>query len=403
MARQKWLRSICLGVLVATLFVTAGCQREGGRQEAREKHAHDTDHVEERIALSAEAQRTVAFRIVTVQRRGLEQEIRTTAVIESNANRLAHISPRIPGRVVEVKAFLGDVVKAGHILAELDSLELGQAKAAYLTAKADREIAQAHYQREERLFRQQISAEKEYLAARGEFLRADIQWKAARETLRLLGLADREIEQLDWRGGKQPLSRFPLLAPFAGTVVEKHVALGALLKPEDHPYTVADLSTLWVVLDIYEKDLNLIHVGAQARLMVDAYPGESFQGTITYISDLLDKTTRTAQARVEIANPDRKLKPGMFVMAVVTATMPNATEVLAIPAAAVHRVREQPVAFVREAEGVFVPRQLKLGYAAGEYVEILEGLTEGEQVVTEGGFYLKSALLREEMGGEHAH
>ncbi len=403
MTGQKWLRGICLGLPVAILLVTPGCQQEERQQEVEEKHTHNTDHAEERIALSGEARQTVSFQIVTVQRRGLEQEIRTTAVIEPNENRLAHISPRIPGRVVEVKAFLGDAVKTGHILAELDSLELGQAKAAYLTAQAHREVAQAHYQREERLFRQQISAEKEYLAARGEFLRADTQWKAARETLRLLGLRDREIEQLNWRGGKQPLSRFPLLAPFAGIVVEKHLTIGELLKPEDQPYTIADLSALWVLLDIYEKDLNHIRLGAQARLVVDAYPGESFQGTITYVSDLLDKTTRTARARVEIANPDRRLKPGMFATATVAAMIPHATEVLAIPAAAVHRVREQPVAFVQEAEGVFVPRRLKLGRAAGGYVEILEGLTEGELVVTEGGFYLKSALLREEMGGEHAH
>jgi cobalt-zinc-cadmium efflux system membrane fusion protein len=378
-------------------------QEEGGKKKGAEEHAQEKDHGEERITPPAAALQTVSFKTVTVQRRGLEQEIRATAVIRPNENRLAHVSPRIPGKAIEVKAVLGDPVEPGQTLAELDSLELGEKKAAFLQARTNLDVARRNYEREERLFKQKISSEKEYLEAKGEFERSQAASQAAREALRLVGLADAEIEKITWGGKGHPLSHFPLVAPFAGTAVEKHITIGELIKPDDKPYTIVDLSTLWILLDIYEKDLGRISLGAETRLAVDAYPGELFQGKVTYVSNLLDETTRTAQARVEIPNPDHKLKPGMFVMATIAVPVPGATAVLAIPNAAVQRIRDKPVAFVQEEEGVFVPRELKLGRDSGPYTEVLEGLREGERVVTEGGFYLKSTLLKEEMGEGHAH
>jgi cobalt-zinc-cadmium efflux system membrane fusion protein len=418
MTLPKWVQVLLLGFSGGVLLLGAGCTKEERKPEATDQHAgeegrdraeeaaghaSEKDHGEERITLPAEALQTASFKTVTVQRQSLEQEIRATAVIKPNENRLAHVSPRIPGKAMEVKAMLGDPVEPGQMLAELDSLELGEKKAAFLQARTNLEVARRNYEREERLFKQKISSEKEYLAAKGEFERSQAVFQAAREALRLVGLVDAEIERITWGGKGHPLSHFPLVAPFAGTVVEKHITVGELVKPEDKPYTIADLSTLWILLDIYEKDLGRVSVGAETRLAVDAYPGEFFQGKVTYVSNLLDETTRTVQARVEIPNSDHKLKPGMFVTATIGVPVPGATAVLAIPDAAVQQVRGKPVAFVREDERVFVPRELELGRDSGPYIEVVAGLSEGETVVTDGGFYLKSTLLKEEMGEGHAH
>lgn len=416
MTIPKWILVAFAAFSGGAVLLTAGCLNEGGRSETKGKpagetaeHAHDAaeptaqDHGEERITLPPAALQTVSFTTVPVERRGLEQEIRATAVIKPNENRLAHVSPRIPGKAIVVKALLGDPVEPGQTLAELDSLELGERKAAFLQARTNLDVARRNYEREERLFKQQISSEKEYLETRGEFERSQAAYRAAREALRLVGLADAEIEKITWGGKNHSLSHFPLVAPFAGTVVEKHITIGELIEPEEKPYTITDLSTLWILLDIYEKDLGRVSLGADARLSIDAYPGELFQGKVTYVSNLLDEASRTAQARVEIPNPDHKLKPGMFVTATITVPVPDATAVLAIPDTAIHQVRGTPVAFVREQEGVFVPRELKLGRDSGAYTEVLAGVKEGELVVTEGGFYLKSTLLKEEMGEGHAH
>jgi cobalt-zinc-cadmium efflux system membrane fusion protein len=365
------------------------------------RSAAEKDAGHEQITLPEAALQKVSFTTVPVQRRGLAQEIRATAVIKPNENRLARVSPPIPGKAVEVKAVLGNVVEPGQTLALLDSLELGEKKSAFLQARTNLDVARRNYEREARLFQQHISAEKEYLEAKGEFERSQAAYQAGREALRLLGLADAAIDGLGWGGKGHLLSHFPLVAPFAGTVVEKRITLGEMVRPEDPSYTIADLTTVWVLLDIYEKDVRRVRIGADGRIAVDAYPGEVFHGKVTYVSDMLDETTRTAKARVEIPNPERRLKPGMFVTASLSVPALSTSAVTAIPEAAVYQIRGKPVVFIQESERVFAVRDVRLGQRAAAYVEVLDGVREGEQVVTEGGFALKSTLLKEEMGEEH--
>ena len=146
---------------------------------------------------------------------------------------------------MDVPAKRGDVVKAGEVLAELDSIELGERKAAFLEAKVSLDVSRRNYQRESNLFKQQISSEKEYLEAKGTFERSEAAYRAASETLRLLGLSENEIDALTWNGGgRHALSYFPLSSPFSGTVIARHITLGELVRPEDTPFTIADLSTV---------------------------------------------------------------------------------------------------------------------------------------------------------------
>lgn len=373
--------------------------RSGEHGEEDHGHSEDEGHIE----LSPEALKTLDIRTVPAGLRALGDEIRTTAVIEPDRTKTAHVSPRIAGRVEEVKSFLGESVKKGHVLAEIDSIELGQAKAEYLKAKADYEVTLAEYRREERLFRKEISSEKEYLGAKGDFLRSEAGLNTARETLRLLGLSDAEISGLAWEVKGHASSHYLLIAPFDGTVIEQHTILGELVTPEDNLYTIVDLSRLWILLDVYEKDLRLVGGGSEVDIDVDSYPGERFKGTVTYVSDTLDESTRTAKARVEIPNPDGKLKPGMFATAAISLPSREGKEVVAVPASAVQRIRGKPAVFVREGEDTFDMREISPGRESGGFVEVLDGLEPGDEVVTEGGFYLKSVVLKEEMGEGHAH
>ncbi len=401
--------------LMSFLFITfaiPGCGQDE-RINVTEGHAEHDDHgeetgdghksEEERITLSPEALRTIGIETAHVELRAIGGEIKTTAVIEPDRTRIAHVSPRISGRVTAVSAYLGDNVARGLVLAELDSIELGQAKAAYLRSKADLEVARANYERENRLYKKQISSEKEYLDSKGEFHRSEADLNTARETLRLLGLTDDEIRGLRWTGGEHPPSHFPLTAPFAGTVIEQHIVPGELVKPEDKPYTIADLSHLWIQLDVYEKDLGRITTGTGVSIYVDAYPDVIFEGTVTYISDIVDASTRTAKARVEIENTDRKLKPGMFATAEISLPGSGSGKVVAVPSRAVQQLNGKPAAFVVESEDEFQMREIVTGRDAGGYIEVLSGLSPGERVVTGGGFYLKSLVLKEEMGEGHAH
>jgi membrane fusion protein, heavy metal efflux system len=382
------------------LVLASACREERAAERPPAATAAHTEAGGVRIVLSPAAVTGLDLKTALAERRTLGAAIRATAVIRANENRLAHVSPRIPGKAVEVKTVLGDRVGAGQILAFLDSLELGEKKSAYLQARANLDVARRNYEREERLFKQHISSEKDYLEAKGEFERSDAAYRAGREALRLLGLTDKEIEDITWGGKDHPLSHFPILAPFAGTVIEQHITIGELIRPEEKPYTIADLSTLWIVLDIYEKDLARVELGTAAEVRVDAYPNERFSGQIVYVSDILDEATRTARARVEVDNHHGRLRPGMFATAIITLPGDTATPAVTVPAAAIQRINGLPVAFVEESSGSYAVRHLTLGRETEGEMEVQAGLAEGERVVTDGSFILKSEVLKGQLGGE---
>ena len=383
---------------LAALALLAGCGR--GENEPVAADTEASAAAVERVTIAAEAIATTGVEVTPAAVHAIGSELRVTAVIRPNENRLAHVSPPIPGRAIEVKAVLGSVVRAGQPLALLDSLELGEKKSAFLQSRTNLEVARRNADREARLFRQRISSEKEYLEAKGEFERSDAAFKAAREVLHLVGLTDADLQHVTWGGSDHPLSHFPIIAPFGGTVIEQHITLGELVTPADKPYAIADLGTLWILLDIYEKDIARVTAGTPAQVQVDAYPTEHFPGRITYVSNVLDEQTRTAQARVELGNADGRLRPGMFATAEIQRPTAEQRAVVVVPENAVQRVHERSVVFVEEAPGTYLARTVTLGARMVGQVEITAGVTAGEPVVTAGGFTLKSVLLQDELAGD---
>ena len=366
-----------------------------GEQAPAGKHAEAPGVVR----LSPAALRSFTLKTTPVERRPLTEDVRVTAVIKPNENRLAHVSPRIAGRVVEVRKLLGDAVKTGDVLAVLDSVELGKAKADYLKFQALTSVQGKNYQRARRLFEQKISSQKEVLEAEAAYLAAKAEFEAAHATLHLYGLSNEDTHRLTWQA-KEPISQFPLRSPFSGIVAEKDLTIGEVVSPERSVYTIADLSTLWIQLDVYEKDLAKVRIGQDVVLSIESYSQETFHGTVTYIGSLLHETTRTVPARVEVPNPQRRLKPGMFATAIIAATTQDATTSLTIPAGAVQRIEGETVVFVPSRDGVFRKREVVLGKQGDGWVEIREGMQEGEQVITEGSFTLKSELLKATLAGE---
>src|SRR5579875_2099663 len=208
---------ITVSVIVAlTLAATvcASCRNGGGtaasKPAASERGAEGSNGI---VRIGPDAQRTIGLQTTTVREGTVAGEITTTAVIKPNDYRLVHVSPRIPGKAISVQAQLGDLVRPGQVLADLDSIELGQRKGDYLRAKADLDVDRRNYERERKLYREQISSEKEFLDAKGAFERSQANYQSARETLKLVGLSDREIVSLTWSPvGGHPLSHFPLTA-----------------------------------------------------------------------------------------------------------------------------------------------------------------------------------------------
>jgi len=409
MYRSKSISRVLPFILLASL--TAGCDRHEhddheAEPESAQDHAEVDDHAAQFIELTPEAASQIGIETELVAVRALPSVLETTGQVDFDANRLTHVSPRLSGRAHSVAVQLGDDVERGQSLAVLDSIELGQAKAAFIRAQARHDLSDKNYERERGLLADRISSEREVLAAEALFLEAAADYSAAEQTLHLYGLSDGEVERL--RNADPRASLYTVRAPLSGRVVEKHITLGELVTPERNVFTIADLSHVWIWIDVYERDVRHVHVDDEVAVVLDAYPGTTFLGTVSYLSDQVDARTLTVRARVVVPNPDGKLRPGSF--ATVRITDPHAehgttagSEVIVVPQRAVQRDGDESVVFVVVGDGRFERREVELGRRATGLVEILVGLNAGERVVVEGTFVLKSEASKESMGGGHSH
>lgn len=363
----------------------------GGEEHGGEEHGQEEPRA---VELSDDEARAAGVRTEAIERQAVGGEISLTGVIRPNADRLTQVAGRVPGRVVRVLASLGDRVKAGQPLAVLDSLAVGEARSARAQALAELDVAQAALERAESLRAENIVPEREYLRARGDFQKARAALAAANEKLRMLGVG----VSAQGEGG----SVFTVEAPFAGTVIEKSAVPGALSDPAKPLFMVADLSTVWIEANVFERDLARISLGAPASVTVSAWPGEAFKGKVTYVSNVMDPETRTVRARVEAANRDGRLRPGMFANVVISVPSESTGKALYVPEEAVVLMDGKPSVFVRGEHG-FEAREVTTGARSGGRVELKGGVSAGEQAVIAGAYELKARIQKSQLGEGHAH
>jgi len=344
------------------------------------------------VAVTQAAQAKNPIAAFTVKKARLAADVLVVGSVSFDQNHYALVGPLVDGRVSKLRANVGDKVRAGQTLAEIESAEVGQAQATYLSARARGGAADANVNRERELTAQHISSVRDREVAEAQALSERAEAKASIERLRAFGLGEAEIKALD--GGAATGGRVPLKAPISGTVVERLVTLGQAVQRADDAFKVVNLDHLWVMLDLYEKDLRRVHVGQKVILRSEARPGEEFVAALTYINPIVDVKTRTSHARVEFDNAQGKLAPGQFVSARLVADPSHAPiEALAVPREAVQTVDGKSLVFVKTPTG-YSRRDVELGLSGGELVEIKRGLVEGEEVATQGAFLLKSELLR---------
>ena len=398
--------SLVLSLCVAVAGVScSGSSRPHNENESTGEHAAEAGHEEAGheegvVTLSAERIAAAKIRTTPAERRALAPELETTGEVGYEEERMAHVSPRISGRVVRANAGLGDEVRQGSVLAVIDSVELGQARAAYAAATTRADLASETYEREKGLYEQRVSSQREMLEAKAAYLEATTYRDSALETLRLYGQSGSDGPRL----GDPGASLLNVLAPIAGRVVEKHVVVGELVNPERSMFTIADLGHVWVWIDVFERDLAAVHLGDGVEIRVDAHPKQSFAGEITYQSPQVAADTRTVRARIDVANPEGLLRPGMFAKVRLTDPHSESSDTsLVVPVAAVVRQAKAIFVFVPAGEGRFGVRPVETGREVGGFVEILSGLAAGDHVVSEGTFFLKSELAREELGEGHSH
>ena len=323
--------------------------------------------------------------------RGQFQLIREfPATIRPNENELAEVTTLIRGRVVKVQVDVGTDVKKGDLLALLHSTDLGLAEGAYLKASAVLYEADVSYNRAKELYEQRAVSLAELQRREAAMRTASAEMREMQNRLELLGVTRQEMERLDREHTIR--ADVPLRAPFDGRVIMRNITRGEVVETNQKMFTVANLSDVWVVAAVPEKDIEYIHKGHTVDIVAAAYPHGLFTGAITHIGDVLDPATRTLPVRITAPNPGMRLKPEMFALVRIHPT-PD-PETLTVPVSAIQNGPTGRIVFVQHGPTDFEARTVRLGAEYGGVTTVLDGLQAGEPVVTKGSFVLKSELER---------
>jgi cobalt-zinc-cadmium efflux system membrane fusion protein len=318
--------------------------------------------------------------------------LETTGKVQFNEEQVVRVNAPVTGRVLEVLARPGDVVEPGHRLLVLDSADLGAAKADYAKAVSDVERATAALKLARELLEAKAIAQKEVREADNDQRKAVAERERAAARMRTLGVPEETFPDVAARSDSS--TRVTVVAPRSGVIVERNVTPGQVVAfgQSDTPvslFVIANLSTMWVVADVYEPDVPKVRIGQMATVRLPCCPADPYEGKIAYISHSVDKDTRTVKVRIVVPNRASALRNEMFVKVTIgTAT----ARILTVPQSAVHRGDGQPFVFVEKGKSEFERRPVRLGADLDGAVEVLEGVTPRDRVAGDGSILLRKVV-----------
>lgn len=388
-SRGQFLQASCRGLgICLVLAIGSACENKAIDTTSI---AHNPSPASSRLLrLTPEELSRMQLELSPVARGEILSHREFPATVQANHNELAEVTALIRGRVVRVYVDVGQDVKKGTLLALLHSVDLGVAEGEYLKSGARLEEAERSHVRATELYENKAVSLAELQRREAAMKAARAEARETRNRLELLGVPREEINRLDREHTIK--ANMPLHAPFDGRVITRNITKGEVVETDQKLFTVANLTDVWVIGNVPEKDVRFIRKDQHVNVVLAAYPHALFTGIITYIGDVLDPATRTMSLRVTVSNPDRLLKPEMF--AIVSVMSTSSPDALSVPLSAVQDGSTGKMVFVQQEVGEFEARTVKLGNEDGDVVRVLEGVKAGEQVVTKGSFVLKSEMER---------
>jgi len=365
---ESMMKSV-VGMFAISLVLAACGKTENSQEEAQypeRKHGEG----ESTLVLTKHQLEHIEFAVEAAEEKAVTIPLALPGRVALNDRATAHITARVVGRIETVRKVINDRVSAGEIILELYSQE-------FLTMQSE------FVQSEER-FKRMTAEQTEYGTAKAIY-------ESAKQKLHIVGLNEKEIDTL--ADSHAPLACLPVRAPFAGTLIAGEVRQGEVVQVGTDFFTIANLSKLWVIADVFEHDLPLVREGIQGEIVVAPYPTEKFPGRLTTIYDMVDAKSRTIKTRFDVDNRGGKLKPEMFATVNVRALFGGRS--LKVPSLAVMDSKNEKYVFVAVNDTTFEQRPVKIGFETQVYTEVLRGLKPGERVVTKGTFYLKSERAKE--------
>jgi cobalt-zinc-cadmium efflux system membrane fusion protein len=385
--RKTFLPSAIFSFAAFTVMVVfAGCGPGPGDSESKMTSYSGTESKADTASLFTVPQDQMAhIQVVTVEKTKLPRVLRLTGNATYNAFKTTPVFSAIGGPVNQILVAPGETVHAGQPLLTVNSPDYSAARSAYIKARDAFFLAEKVYNRAQDLYSHGAIAEADLQQAESGRIQAQADMQSSEDVLRALGLKDPEAVM---KLPPKTTSQIPVIAPVGGDVVERLVGPGQLLLAgATQIFTISDMSTVWVLVNIYQSDMAYVHAGDSVEITTDSYP-DVFHGKISYIGSALDPNTRTLQARIVTNNPGKKLKKDMYVVASVQAGAIR--DALLVPDAAVLRDTEnEPFVYVQSGSNQFARRQVKVGESLGGHTQVTDGLKEGERVVGDGSLFLQ--------------
>jgi cobalt-zinc-cadmium efflux system membrane fusion protein len=368
----------------------AGAQPSPGASVAT-SHAPLPDVV---VPLSQDAVERAGIVVAPVARGTSSTEIRLPGVVEPNAYRQVVVTPLVAGRVTKVGPALGDRVRRGQTMAEIYSPALAEAQTRYVSAQAMLDAHDRELQRTRKLVEIGAASRQELEKTHAEHAAQTAAVQSARSQLELLGVSASTLDNMTSARGVSATANVP--APIDGVVTERGANVGLNVDPATQLFTVVDLSTVWIVANLYEKDFPRVRVGSEAAITTSARRDSMLRGRVSYIDPQVSADTRTAKVRIEVPNTGGELRLGMYADVVVAGA--SGTSAPGVPRSAVQNVGDRTVVYLASPKepGRFIEREVRLGQTSGEQVEVVSGVQPGDVVVTEGSFFVRAE--RERLG-----
>lgn len=384
---MKKLRLIAYILLVLSVLIS-GCKSESN--ETTEEHHEETSDT---VLLSDSAIAEIHLKTIKIYSKIFTGSFSLTAEVKADQNNEALVGPLLAGRVHEVLVNTGQYVRKGDVLMTVEGLEVGELKASYLKTKAAVEFAKANYERTKKLFSEKIGSQKEFLMAQADYDKAKAEFKAEDKKIHSIGLSDKDIEESfneDHTSGT-----LTIRAPISGVIIERNVVTGQFVEPSENAFRILNTSSVWVDGQVFEKDIARINTNASIFFESSAYPEEKFEGRISFVGQMLDKQTRTVTVRATLQNSKGKLKPHLFGEMHIPVSG-NKTAIF-VPESAVFSLDGNDFVFVKVSADSFIKRMVKIRKYSASEIEIIEGIIEGEEVVSQGVYYLVSVLQKDQI------
>ncbi|EKJ84968.1 cobalt-zinc-cadmium efflux system membrane fusion protein [Leptospira meyeri] len=385
----KNIRSLSILVLVGSLTYF-GYTKFFGSGKKTEALTEDKS----KFIISQEIQKNHPFSVVYLEEKALEEELQLPGTVSYDMNSVAKVGSRVSGRIVQVFVKEGEHVKKSTALASIQSVELGTTEANYLKARARLEALKVQADRAKDLYERKVTSAKEYEMSLMDYKSVKAEMETSRNALENLGLNEVEIANLE--AGKYNSKNLYIRTPISGTVTEREAIIGQAVNARDNLFTVADLSVLWINLEVYEKDLASIRMGNEAKVIPIGSKDDSLKAVVSHVGDVIDPIKKTAEIRLEVRNSKGKLRPGQSVTATVVGAMVESSvnKAKVIPADCIHKIEGENFIFVRNSDGSFSAKKVGVGKMYDHWVEITNGVESGEAIVEEGSFVLKSEYLK---------